>query len=91
MVGRRTLFDKLSRIKNAVQAAVLLLTPEGVATNQKGNQIIVPNLNVLFRFDFFYSALDHDRVAILKCGTVNMPSDLAGYMHHMKKSDFFKS
>jgi predicted nucleotide-binding protein len=86
----RTLLQELTRIGNTIQAAILLVTPEGVATNQQGNQIVVPNLNVIFEFGFFYSLLGHDRVAVVKYGTVNMPSDLGGYIH-INGSAFFKA
>ncbi len=85
----RTLLQELTRIKNEVQAAVLIMSPEAVATNAKGNQVTIPNLNVLFEFGFFYNALGHDKVAIAKYGTVNLPSDLSGYIH-INGSNFFQ-
>ena len=85
----RTLLQELTRIEGDINAAILLLTPEGVATNQKGNQIVVPNLNILFEFGFFYSALGQERVAIAKYGHVDLPSDLGGYVH-VNGSKFFR-
>lgn len=86
----RTLLEELEAIKKKVSAAILLLTPEGVSTNSKGNQIVVPNQNVLFEFGYFYASLGKERVALAKYGTVNLPSDLSGYIH-IFGSDFFKT
>ena len=85
----RTLLEELTRIKNEVNAAVLIMTPEGVATNTKGTQIVMPNLNVLFEFGFFYGTLGKDKTIIAKYGHVDLPSDLSGYIH-VSGSKFFK-
>jgi predicted nucleotide-binding protein len=85
----RTLLEELDGIRKKVDAAILLLTPEGVSTNSNGNQIVVPNQNVLFEFGYFYAAFGKERVALAKYGKVNLPSDLGGYIH-IFGSDFFK-
>jgi predicted nucleotide-binding protein len=85
----RTLLEELDRIRKKVDACILLLTPEGVATNSKNNQVVIPNMNVLFEFGYFYSALGKESVALAKYGKVNLPSDLGGYIH-IAGSDFFK-
>lgn len=84
-----TLLDELTRIKNEVNAAILIFTPEAVATNRKGTEIVVPNMNVLFEFGFFYSALGREKVSIIKYSNVTLPSDLSGYIH-IAGSKFFK-
>lgn len=86
----RTLLEELDRVSNEVHGAVVILTPEGVATNSKGNQIVVPNLNVLFEFGYFYSKFGKNNVLVAKYGKVNLPSDLGGYIHAFG-SDYFKS
>jgi predicted nucleotide-binding protein len=85
----RTLLDELTRIKSEVHAALLIMTPEGVSTSPKGKEVIIPNLNVLFEFGFFYSAFGHPNVAVVKYGNVSLPSDLGGYIH-INGSEFFK-
>lgn len=84
-----TLLDELNRIKTEVNAAVLIFTPEGVSTNPKGTEIVIPNLNVLFEFGFFYSAFGKKKVSIVKYSNVTLPSDLNGYIH-IAGSKFFK-
>lgn len=85
----RTLLEELDIISKEVHGAVILLTPEGVATNKKGTQIVMPNLNVLFEFGYFYSKFGKSNVVVAKYGKVNLPSDLGRYIH-IFGSDFFK-
>ena len=85
----RTLLDELTRIKSNVHAALLIMSPEGISTTQKGKEVVIPNLNVLFEFGLFYSAFGHENIAIVKYGNVNLPSDLGGYIH-INGSEFFK-
>ncbi len=85
----RTLLDELNRIRNEINAALLFITPEASTTNSKGNEIVIPNMNVLFEFGFFYSFLGKDKVAIIKYSQVDLPSDLSGYIH-ITGSKFFK-
>jgi len=84
-----TLLNELDRIRSDVDAAILLLTPEASSTNAKGNEIVVANQNVLFEFGYFYAALGKQQVSIVKYGSINLPSDLAGYIH-IFGSKFFK-
>lgn len=85
----RTLLEELTRIKSEVNAAVLIMSPEGVSTNSKGTQLVMPNLNVLFEFGFFYGTLGKEKTIIAKYGHVDLPSDLSGYIH-VNGSKFFK-
>jgi len=84
-----TLLEELARVRNEVNAAILLITPEAAAINNKGTEIVVPNMNVLFEFGFFYSAFGKDKVSIVKYSNVTLPSDLSGYIH-IAGSKFFK-
>ena len=84
-----TLLEELDGIRKKVNACVLILSPEAVATTPKNNQIVIPNMNVLFEFGYFYAALGKTNVALAKYGKVNLPSDLGGYIH-VTGSDFFK-
>jgi predicted nucleotide-binding protein len=84
-----TLLDELDRIRNEVNAAILLITPEASATNAKGTEIVVANQNVLFEFGYFYAALGKEYVALAKYGAINLPTDLGGYIH-ITGSRFFR-
>jgi len=83
----RTLLQELSRIRNTVNKALLVLTPDLETTIKKSSRHI-PNLNVLFEFGYFYSALGEQNVAIVKYGEIYLPSDLDGYIHIFGSSGF---
>jgi predicted nucleotide-binding protein len=76
----RTLIDELKRIKSEVDAAILLVSPD-IKAKIRGKYHQIPNLNVLLEFGYFYSAFGKKKVAIVKYGSVYMPSDLGGYIH----------
>jgi len=83
MVGAipgRTLLEELWRIRKSIDRAVLILSPESTTVVRRKKHAI-PNLNVLFEFGFFYSALGKDRVAVVRYGVLYLPSDLDGYIH----------
>lgn len=84
-----TLLDELDRISGNVDGAVIILTPEAVSTTPKGVEIVIPNLNVLFEFGYFYARFGKQKVVVVKYGTVNLPSDLGGYVH-VFGSDYFR-
>jgi predicted nucleotide-binding protein len=84
-----TLLDELDKIRKSVSAAILMLTPEASSTNAKGTEIVVANQNVLFEFGYLYAALGKSNVALAKYGSINLPSDLGGYIH-IFGSKFFK-
>ena len=50
-------------------------------TDVRGHKRAIPNLNVLFEFGFFYSALGKEKVAVVRYGDIYLPSDLDGYIH----------
>ena len=76
----RTLLEELTRIQKSVQRAILILSPE-TETDVRGHKRAIPNLNVLFEFGFFYSALGKEKVAVVRYGDIYLPSDLDGYIH----------
>ncbi|MNB92775.1 putative nucleotide-binding protein containing TIR-like domain protein [compost metagenome] len=84
-----TLLDELEKISTEVHGAIIILSPEGVAVNSKGTEIVIPNLNVLFEFGYFFSRFGKNNVVVVKYGLVNLPSDLNGYIH-VFGSNFFK-
>ena len=84
-----TLLETLNNASKEMDAAVIILTPDGML--QRGNQqnqILVPNQNILFEFGFFYGAKGKSRVAVVKYGAPNLPSDLGGYVHIPGSSSF---
>lgn len=83
-----TLLEDLNSIRNRVEAAVLLFSPESSATIRK-QTVQVPNLNVLFEFGYFLGHLGSNKVVILKYGDFYIPSNLGGYIY-IKGSKFFK-
>jgi len=68
---------------------LLLFTPDIPATI-RGNQVALPNQNVLFELGYFLSAFDASRIALVKYGATYIPKDLDGYTH-IPGSGFFKS
>lgn len=76
----RTLLEELTRIRKNVHRAILILLPES-ETKVRGHRRAIPNLNVLFEFGFFYSALGKEKVAVVRYGDIYLPSDLDGYIH----------
>ena len=84
----RTLLEELDAIREKVNCALLLFSPEATAEVRK-TKVEVPNLNVLFEFGYFYGYFGKERVAMLKYGDFYLPTDLGGYVH-ISGSKFFK-
>jgi predicted nucleotide-binding protein len=84
----RTLLEDLDNIRNKVDGAILLFSPEAEAT-VRGNTVQTPNLNVLFEFGYFYGHFGKQKVAMMKYGDFYMPSDFGGYIH-IFGSTFFR-
>lgn len=84
----RTLLEDLDNIREDVDGAILLFSPESTTTIRK-NRYDVPNLNVLFEFGYFYGHFGKDKVAMLKYGDFYLPSDFGGYIH-IFGSTFFR-
>ena len=84
----RTLLEELDAIRDKVEGALLMFSPESTTAIRK-KKYNVPNLNVLFEFGYFYGHFGKERVAMLKYGEFYLPSDLGGYIH-ISGSKFFK-
>ena len=82
------MLEDLDAIRGQADGAVLLFSPEAEAT-VRGKVVLIPNLNVLFEFGYFYGCLGKQKVAMLKYGDFYLPSDLGGYVH-VFGSKFFK-
>lgn len=84
----RTLLGDLDAICDEVDAALLIMSPES-PSRIRGNDVMMPNLNVMFEFGYFYGKLGASKTAMLPYGDFYRPSDLAGYTH-ITGSRFFK-
>ena len=74
----RTLLEELGRFRN-LDGALIIMTPDCRATI-RGRSEKIPNLNVLYEFGYFYGVFQRKHVAVVKYGTVYLPSDLDGYI-----------
>jgi predicted nucleotide-binding protein len=83
----RTLLEDLDEIKDRVSGAILLMSPESESTI-RGNEVSIPNLNVLFELGYLSGHLGRRRVAMVRYGDFYLPSDLAGYVHITGSSVF---
>ena len=83
-----TLLSELDSIRDRVDGALLLFSPESTSTI-RGSTHALPNLNVLFEFGYFYGHFPKNKVAMLKYGEFYLPSDFGGYIH-IAGSKFFK-
>lgn len=83
----RTLLEDLDEIKDRIDAAILVMSPESESTI-RGNTVQIPNLNVLFELGFLAGHLGRHRVAMVRYGDFYLPSDLAGYVHISGSSVF---
>jgi predicted nucleotide-binding protein len=86
-VAGTTLLENLDRIREEVDAAVLVMSPES-ETVIRGKAVQIPNLNVLFELGYFYGQLGKTRVAMIKYGDFYLPSDLGGYTHIFGSASF---
>jgi predicted nucleotide-binding protein len=78
-IAGRTLVDELNRLKGTLDGALIIMTPDS-NTTLRGTRRKIPNLNVLFEFGYFFGVFKQDHVAIVKYGSVYLPSDLDGYI-----------
>lgn len=85
----RTLLHELDQIRTSVDAALILFTPDILAT-LRDKTVAMPNQNVLFEFGYFYGCLGCNKVAIVKYSDFYLPSDLGGYIH-IYGSGWFKA
>ncbi len=81
--GGRTIIEKFEKEAD-VGFAVILLTPDDVGGIRRGNDFVSDELklrarqNVILELGYFAGRLGRDRVAALKKGDVELPSDIAG-------------
>jgi predicted nucleotide-binding protein len=84
----QTLLTDLDKIKKKVSGALVVMSPD-VSAQVRGNDVEIPNQNVMFEFGYFYGALGPSKVAVMKYGNYYLPSDLGGYIH-IPGSKFFR-
>jgi CRP/FNR family cyclic AMP-dependent transcriptional regulator len=84
----RTLLSELDAIKQQVDGALIIMSPE-ISATVRGNAVALPNQNVLFEFGYFFGFLGSQKVGVMKYGEVYLPSDLGGYIH-ISGSTFFQ-
>ena len=82
------LLDDLDAVTKKASAAMLLFTPD-VSATLRGNQVALPNQNVLFELGYFFGKFKRERVALVKYAATYVPKDLDGYTH-IPGSGFFK-
>jgi predicted nucleotide-binding protein len=75
----KTLLEDLDAIRNKVDGALLVFSPEAQTTIRKDKKW-VPNQNVLFEFGYFYGHFGKKGVAMIKYGDFFLPSDFGGYI-----------
>jgi predicted nucleotide-binding protein len=84
----KTLLEELDNIRDKIDGALLLFSPESETTIKKDTKWI-PNLNVLFEFGYFYGHFGKQKIAMIKYGEFFLPSDFGGYIW-ITGSKFFK-
>lgn len=72
------LLNELETIKNSVDGAVLVFSPESESTI-RGDKKNLPNLNVLFEFGYFLGSFERKNIAMIRYGEFYLPSDFGGY------------
>jgi predicted nucleotide-binding protein len=72
------LLDELEAIKDDVDGAVLVFSPES-ESKIRGAKKALPNLNVLFEFGYFFGGFERKKVAMIRYGDFYLPSDFGGY------------
>ena len=84
----KTLLDDLDAIRDEVDGALLVFSPESTTVIRK-EQKFVASLNVLFEFGYFYGHFGKKKVAMVKYGDFFLPSDFGGYIW-ITGSSFFR-
>ena len=73
----RTLLEEIEDFPGAVQAAILLATPD-VWCTRRDEEFRAPVANVLFEYGYLGGRLTRDRVAVCRAAHAVMPSDADG-------------
>jgi len=84
----KTLLEELDDVRDKVDGALLVFSPES-ATSIRKERKMIPNLNVLFEFGYFYGHFGKSKVAMIKYGEFFLPTDFGGYLW-ITGSGFFK-
>lgn len=85
----RTLLEELDTIRNNIQAAIMVFSPDFPGT-VRGNSVALVNQNVMFEFGYLTGALGRNKVAMIRYGDFYLPSDLQGYIH-INGGSYFKA
>ncbi len=73
------LMDNLDSIKNRLDGAVLVFSPEEAEKIEKAH-LAMPSMNILFEFCYLYGHLGKGKVAMIKYGDYYIPPDFGGYI-----------
>jgi predicted nucleotide-binding protein len=85
----RTLLEDLDSIRQRVDGALLLFSPESETTIRTVEHSI-PALNVIFELGYFYGHFGKRNVAMVKYGQFYLPSDLGGYIYIYGRRKFIR-
>lgn len=85
--GQTSVLEGLDQIREKVNGALLLFTPE-LPTIIRKRDCEIPSLNVLFELGYFYGHFGKGKVAMLKYGDIYIPSNLAGYIYISGSKEF---
>ncbi|MCQ1764715.1 nucleotide-binding protein [Neorhizobium galegae] len=73
-----TVMSKFMELSDGVKFAVVILSADDVGGAKGGSQAYRPRQNVVFELGYFLGKLGRQRVAVLKSGDLELPSDFAG-------------
>lgn len=73
-----TIISKLLDLSADVKYAVVILTPDDVGGLKGGEQSYRPRQNAILELGYFLGKLGASKIAILKSGNLELPSDFAG-------------
>ncbi|MDL2403086.1 nucleotide-binding protein [Rhizobium mayense] len=73
-----TVISKLLSLSSDVKYAVVILTPDDVGGPKGGEQAYRPRQNAILELGYFLGKLGASKIAILKSGNLELPSDFAG-------------
>jgi predicted nucleotide-binding protein len=73
-----TVMSKFLELSDGVKFAVVIMSADDVGGAKGGGQAYRPRQNVVFELGYFLGKLGKQRVAVLKSGDLELPSDFAG-------------
>lgn len=71
-------FDELIRIAKEVDAALFIFNSDDKVTNKEGNEKFTTRGNVVLEYGLFSGILGKDKVAMIKSGNPELPTDMDG-------------